>query len=61
MTVQTSTAYTNHDGTWVTTNYDLAIHMAYRDAINNNQLFSEIYDKTTNMVVGYVSSDGKEM
>lgn len=46
---------------WSTTNYEIAVDLAAKDARQMSRLFSEVYDKNTNMVVGYVSSDGKEM
>lgn len=46
---------------WVTNSYDVAVSLAGKDAERNGRLFSEIYDRTTNMLVGFASLDGKEL
>lgn len=46
---------------WTTDSYELAVALAGKDAARAGRLFSEIYDKKTNMVIGYASYDGKEM
>lgn len=57
-----TTLYTEFAGTggWSTNDYDIAVSMAVKDAKRDGRLFSEIYDKTTNMVIGYATYDGKE-
>lgn len=61
MKTKYATKYTNSTGSWTTDTYDVAIAMAGNDARRDNRLFSEVYDKTTNMVIGYASYDGKEL
>ncbi len=46
---------------WTTNAYDVAISLAGKDALREGRLFSEVYDKNTNMVIGFASYDGKEM
>lgn len=57
----TATHYTSSSGTWTTDDYSLAIALAAKEARADSRLFVEIYDKKTNMIVGYASFDGKEM
>jgi hypothetical protein len=46
---------------WTTNDYDVAVSLAGKDANRSGRLFSEIYNKVTNTIVGFASYDGKEI